>query len=314
MPPLASSSSSDSSNSLLSVSSGSSSSELRCWLEERAFLLLSAACFLAILVPLVNRESICAAEEEVVLFLMEESEDADSEPPVIHGKRVEVLLCVFNHAWLSLPESPSSLSFVASELSSFSDSLTLSRRFREVFFLSSLRDFSFLLVFLGFFSSISAELKQVLSAERKKENHERDWASARDPVSTVSWGSCSHQSRRTFAERAEHLPPSSHVPAAPFATPVTQRSTLRRKRTFKHRQENVHLKGFDELQTKQADDESNIYLLVLVRKLFLQFSNHGFPHLPAWSTVFIIVVVVSLLAKKRSKDNMNRGNSFSSFR
>lgn len=54
-------------------------------------------------------------------------------------------------------------------------------------------------------------------------------------------------------------------------------------------------------------EESHIYLFVLVRKLFLQLSNHAFLSLPAWSTVFIIAFIGNLLDEEKVQhDNMNR--------
>lgn len=47
------------------------------------------------------------------------------------------------------------------------------------------------------------------------------------------------------------------------------------------------------------DEESHIYLFVLVREMFLQFSNHAFLSFPAWSTVFVIVFIISLLDQEK---------------
>lgn len=54
------------------------------------------------------------------------------------------------------------------------------------------------------------------------------------------------------------------------------------------------------------DEESPIYLFVLVRKLFLQFSNHYFLRLPAGSVVFIVSLIGRLSDRQKvQQDNTN---------
>ena len=139
MPPLVSSSLSESSNSLLTVSSSSSvsPSELTCSFEARAFCLLSAACFLAILVPLANLDNICAAEEEedgfreeeVVDFLTGKEEDTELERLVNHVDILDEVLFFLERPLSSDSESLSSLSFVASVSSALSSDALLFLRF-----------------------------------------------------------------------------------------------------------------------------------------------------------------------------------------
>lgn len=55
------------------------------------------------------------------------------------------------------------------------------------------------------------------------------------------------------------------------------------------------------------DEESHIYLFVLVRKLFLQLSNHAFLRFPAGPTVFIVRFIGCLWdQEKEQQDNMSR--------